>query len=164
MFKNKGFTLTEVLVTVVIVGILFTLASMSYSSVVKDSQASAIKSDLQMIAKKLETVYLKKTNPEEIPFNSSGLNDEKFTISKPSYQKIPGQENLLICVDSSNFFIIARTAYKDTLYITSLDNIEVKSTTEDQWSKGCQDSGLDNSYQKFAGYKSDGSWAEWIKE
>lgn len=164
MFKNKGFTLTEVLVTVVIVGILFTLASMSYNSVVKDSQISAIKSDLQMIAKKLETAYLKKSNPDETPFTSSGLNSEKFTVSKPSYQKISGQENLLVCVDNSNFFIIARTTYKDVLYITSLDKIEVKSATEDQWNKGCQDSGLNSSYQKFAGYKSDENWAEWIKE
>lgn len=62
--SNKGFTLIEVLVAATIIGVLFGVASISYSSLTKSSRDGKRRADLEQIRAGLEMYRSNDTNGE----------------------------------------------------------------------------------------------------
>ena len=103
--KQKGFTIVELLIVVVVIAILAAITIVSYNGITARAHNSAVQSDVQSIAKKIQT-YATASNNGTYPFpltSSVGLK-----ASKGSYMV---RNNLYYCVNTAtnNFAIGAIT-------------------------------------------------------
>lgn len=71
MASRKGFTVVELLIVIVVIGILATLSIIAYSGVQNQARASTLQSDLEQAAKKLE--QYKFNNAETYPSTLSDI-------------------------------------------------------------------------------------------
>jgi prepilin-type N-terminal cleavage/methylation domain-containing protein len=79
---QKGFTLTELVIAIAIIGILASLAVVSFNGVAKRSRANAVTTELKNIAEALD-LYVQKTNltswPADASMTASHANDPLIT-------------------------------------------------------------------------------------
>jgi general secretion pathway protein G len=80
--KQKGFTIVELLIVVVVIGILAAIVVVAYNGVTSSTHESAVKNDLSSFAKKME-VY-KATNGD-YPSNGTELDDADVKVTQGSY-------------------------------------------------------------------------------
>ena len=71
---NKAFTIIELLVVIVIIGILVAITAVSYNGVTKSAKESALKSELKQASTEVEVAKAKTGNP---PANASSLTTPK---------------------------------------------------------------------------------------
>lgn len=94
--KNKhGFTVVELLIVIVVIGILATLTIISYNGVPNQAYDASVKNDLANMAKKLSVAALK--NSETFPLPPAVSTD--IHISKNAY--LTTSNNLYYCYNSS---------------------------------------------------------------
>jgi type II secretion system protein G len=80
--KQTGFTIVELLIVIVVIGILAAITIVSYNGVQGRANDTAIQSDLQAIAKKLE---LYKADAGVYPAGATQLTPLKLKVSKTAY-------------------------------------------------------------------------------
>lgn len=96
--KQTGFTIVELLIVIVVIGILAAITVVAYNGVQGRAQDTAIQSDLQQIAKKLE---LYKADYDVYPAGSTQLTTLNLKASKNAYgnhyQTSGSDFNLVYC-------------------------------------------------------------------
>jgi prepilin-type N-terminal cleavage/methylation domain-containing protein len=80
--NNTGFTIVELLIVVVVIGILAAIVIVAYNGITNSAHDSAVRSDLGTIGKKLE---LYKVKNGSYPIDSAELQAADFTVTKDSY-------------------------------------------------------------------------------
>ena len=100
--QHKGFTLVELLIVIVIIGILAAISFVAYNGIAGKANDSAVQQDLMNIAKKLEMYYAEQG---EYPSTTAQLTTLALSASKSSYGShyiYNNKEfNLLYCRPSS---------------------------------------------------------------
>ena len=100
--QHKGFTLVELLIVIVIIGILAAISFVAYNGIAGKANDSAVQQDLTNIAKKLEMYYAEQG---EYPSTTAQLTTLALSASKSSYGShyiYNNKEfNLLYCRPSS---------------------------------------------------------------
>ena len=71
---SRGFTIIELLIVIVIIGILVAITAVSYNGVTKGAKESALKSELKQASTEVEVAKAKTGNP---PANASSLTTPK---------------------------------------------------------------------------------------
>lgn len=89
---QKGFTIVELLIVIVVIGVLAAIVIVSYNGITNSANDSAVESDLATIAKKLE-VY--KATTGLYPANSTQLDAADFKVAQGSY--MPDRNNMYYC-------------------------------------------------------------------
>lgn len=89
---QKGFTIVELLIVIVVIGVLAAIVIVSYNGITNSANDSAVESDLATIAKKLE-VY--KATTGLYPANSTQLDAADFKVAQGSYMK--DRNNMYYC-------------------------------------------------------------------
>jgi len=102
----RGFTIVELLIVIVIIGILAAIVIVAYTGIQNNARDVAFRSDLTNIAKKLEIA--KVTNGGNYPFPPTVSTGIK--INKAQYDTT--ENNLYYCYDSSTgrYAVSARTS------------------------------------------------------
>ena len=72
--SNRGFTIIELLIVIVIIGILVAITAVSYNGITKSAKESALKSELKQASTEVEVAKAKTGNP---PANASSLTTPK---------------------------------------------------------------------------------------
>ena len=72
--SNRGFTIIELLIVIVIIGILVAITAVSYSGITKSAKESALKSELKQASTEVEIAKAETGNP---PANASSLTTPK---------------------------------------------------------------------------------------
>ncbi len=80
--RQPGFTIVELLIVVVVIGILAAIVIVAYNGVQSSANTAAVKSDLATIAKKLELYRVKQG---AYPITVTQLETEDLTVSHASY-------------------------------------------------------------------------------
>lgn len=120
MMRRFGFTVVELLIVIVVIGILATLTIIAYSGVQDNARRASLQSDLEQAQKKLETYKIK--NAETYPANqaaavsagiaASGSN----TLSYTAYTTSTGGANTGYClqntINSLQYYVTAGGSLK----------------------------------------------------
>lgn len=161
--KTTGFTIVELLIVVVVIGILAAIVIVAYNGITNSARASAIQSDLASAKKRIE---LYKVENGTYPTSTTQLSVANIKASKSVYDTT--QNNFYYCYNTvtDEFAIGARTVSSTAAYIiSSLDSI--KQVPIADGSKTCQAVGLtawdDPNAFINNGHNSSGGWQSWVK-
>lgn len=109
---GSGFTIVEVAVVIVIIGILTTLVTVSYRAIQQDSDRSAIEGDLRQAAMKLES---HKADAGSYPATAAAVDNGKG-LPKSDSERVFNYRK----IDNNNFCIsMTSTIYTTELHITT---------------------------------------------
>ncbi len=169
--KQKGFTIVELLIVIVVIAILAAITIVAYNGIQNRAADSAIVSDLASLKKKID--LYKVDNNELYPSGAgqSTLTPLGFTASKSAYAQTPTTDNnLWYCRNSTQlmYSVVALSKSGKIFYIS-----EAKGPTEytgaAAWtSAGPNCNTMVNSNQgwQYAGYSSadttGGPWRTWV--
>jgi general secretion pathway protein G len=157
---QAGFTIVELLIVIVIIGILAAITVVAFSGIQGRANDTAIKSDLANIAKQLETI---KITSSSTTYPTTGeLAGNKLSASKDPYEK--SRNNLYYCrtTDNTHYAVGAvSTSGKNFFLVDGIvqDGVNVwGSTTCDQLASFGATTGATSGYDSVGN-----AWAPWIK-
>ena len=82
--SSRGFTIVELLIVIVVIGILVAIVVVAYTGVTNSANEAAVKSDLTNIGKKLEE-YKVRFGSGNYPANTTQLDSINFKVAQDSY-------------------------------------------------------------------------------
>lgn len=118
--NQRGFTIVELLIVIVIIGILATLVIVAYNGITARANDTAIQTDLRNISQKSELFY---ADYGRYPMNSGEVATLVLRVQKLAYQNSAAgaSNNLLYCfsTNGSVYSVVAASASKSRYYINS---------------------------------------------
>lgn len=117
--KQKGFTIVELLVVVVVIAILASVTIVAYNGVVARANDTAVKSDLRTLHEQVEIFHINKgTYPSLAQFTSNDPAVMQVRVAKGSYA---AGDSFMYCVSGDNnaFALIARSKSGILFYSSS---------------------------------------------
>ncbi len=155
----RGFTIVELLIVVVVIGILAAIVTVAYTGITATAHESAVKSDLANTAKKLE---LFKINNGSYPANSTELDAADLKVTQDSYLV---RNNFYYCrSNDGQHFAVGVWVTNSTRYwmidgsITETTDNVYGSATCDQLDPHSHPAGV-NAY----GLHNPGGWESWTE-
>tara|TARA_B100001245_G_scaffold89592_1_gene64684 strand:- start:6143 stop:6646 length:504 start_codon:yes stop_codon:yes gene_type:complete len=117
--KHSGFTIVELLIVVVVIGILAAIVIVAYNGITNSANDSAVKSDLANAAKALE-IYRVNEGAYPASVSQVGAMTTPIKVSTQAYQKAP-LYNFAYCWGSSgsSYAIAARSSSGNDFYVSS---------------------------------------------
>ncbi len=147
---KRGFTIVELLVVIVVIGILAAITIVSYTGISQKAIASSLKSDLKNAVTTLE-IDKASNNAELYPSSDSSANSGKGLVSSN------GASISYVYYDSINEYCLQETIGSISYYVTSFD----KTPSEGQcparsfalgWGGTAEDNGYSVAYALDGGY------------
>lgn len=128
---QKGFTIVELLIVIVVIGILAAIMIVAYNGITNRTRDTAVKSDLANIAKKLEAY---KAVNGLYPANPAELDAADLKVSQGNY--LTNRNNFYYCrtADYAQYAIGAGVTTGTSYYMI---NGSVKSTSSFNWATTC---------------------------
>lgn len=161
MQKSRGFTIVELLIVIVVIGILAAIVIVAFNGIQNRANDTTIRSDLTNLAKKLE---LYKADYSVYPTGGSAIASVQFKASKSAYDIT--RNNLYYCKnDSTNQFVITAQSKSKTMfaYISGSGLSTISNTTGSTTT--CELIGHPaGTNSNASGYDFSGStgWAGWV--
>lgn len=158
-YKSKGFTIVELLIVIVVIGILAAITVVAFTGVQNRANDTTVKSDIRGIAKQLE---LYKADNGVYPAGTTQMSTVKPRVSKTAYGNgiISNTYNILYCrvaaEGPTKFALVASSKSGNVFTYKSEDRqISQSSAWVDQSNSAiiCQNAGIN---------QSDGSDRDWL--
>lgn len=100
---RKGFTLLELLIIIVILGVLSALISGNFITSLKKGRDARRKADLELVQKSLEMYYEdKREYPDSVAFGGQMTDSESGKVYMQKIPEDPSGKNYQYCVSDSN--------------------------------------------------------------
>lgn len=118
---NRGFTIVELLIVIVVIGILAAITIVAFNGVQGRANDAAVKSDIKTLSSILETTRATSdtsTYPVAGPLLTAS---QQFRPSKAAYNTI--ENNFTICIENDptpKFAIIAKSKSNKTFYYSTV--------------------------------------------
>lgn len=135
---SKGFTIVELLIVVVIIGILAAVVIVAYNGITNSTKESVVKADLSNFHKKLEVF---KVDNGRYPNSVSEMKSLKFTFNRDAFQvsdSNPYNVNLLYCrYDSDQGYVLQTlTANNTPIFVSGKSGTPREYTGTDLYLRG----------------------------
>ncbi|MNY12565.1 Type II secretion system protein G precursor [compost metagenome] len=161
--QQPGFTIVELLIVIVIIGILAAITVVAFNGIQGRANDTAITSDLTNIAKQLETIKITSSNTAYPTTGELANNaNNRLSAAKGSYEK--SRNNLYYCrtTDNMHYAIGAVSTSGKNFYLVDGKTIEATgvwgSTTCDQLASFGTTTGATSGYDSVGN-----AWSTWIK-
>ena len=163
--KDLGFTIVELLIVIVIIGILAAITVVAYNGIQNRASDSAIQSDLSAMAKKIALFHV---DNGRYPNATGELNALGIKATFSAYGTSPAY-NLPYCIASdSSYYAISALSKSGTKYYYSSKTGVVKSYSSSLANDGmqsasssCADIEAGTARSFIAGYGG-GAWRVWV--
>lgn len=155
--KNAGFTIVELLIVIVVIGILAAITVVAFNGIQNRGYDTAVQSDLANFAKKIEII---KADTGSYP--SSLNNTMGFKFSKNAYGQDVQNSNVRYCYNSSNDSYILLSNSKSNNYFKVINSTLSATASTYGWGV-CTQVGLVQTNPSHNGFVSSASpqWATW---
>lgn len=119
---NRGFTVVELIVVIVVIGILATITVVSYSSTQRKAYDTAVQTDLEQMADQFD-VFRTRSAADTYPATQADLESLNITITKSAYSTSVAV-NVYSCVaaDFKSFAIVSQSKSGTIFKITNADD------------------------------------------
>lgn len=158
--KQAGFSIIELLVVVIVIGILAAIVMLSYTGIQNGAHDSAVQSDLRQAADQIELFALDHNG--DYAWSEATLSTADISATKNSYST--NQNSFLYCANnvgySSPRFSLGATSKSGKIYYYSSMNERVQQITSG--SLTCANMGFTPAWTT-TGYSSGGGWQSWVK-
>lgn len=164
---NRGFTIVELLIVIVVIGILAAITTAAYSGIRAKGYDATVKSDLAALAKKVE-LYRIDEPAGKYPYGNTAFEAIDIAISTYAYDTQDSiSYNLLNCTHPStpgiNYALLAISKSGRKFYTSSVSNGVQEYTGGDAWGDiSMCTSVLPGSTGNGAGYAKTGGWRTWV--
>lgn len=155
--QKPGFTIVELLIVIVVIGILAAITIVTYSGIQNRAYDTTVQSDLTSFAKKIEMVKVDSGTYPTTLTNTMG-----FSFSKGAYGLDAQSRNVRYCYNSSTDSYILMASSKSGNYFKAQNSI-VSSTAGTYGWGVCSQIGLVNINPSQDGFYTSASpqWATW---
>lgn len=161
--NQQGFTIVELLVVIVVIGILAAVSIVAYQGIQSRANASAVKSDLSNFAKRLA---LEKSKTGTYPYPLTADLGVKFT--KSSYGQDAQARNARYCYRAptssvpDDAYILMTVTKNNEVYKVQNGQISETPAVSGGWGI-CSQIGLSSTNPQQNGYDADSTpnWAVW---
>jgi len=162
---RKGFTIVELLIVIVVIGILVGIGIASYNGFQKRAHDASVQSDLESIAGQLEAFRTRPSTANRFPTSTAELDPLEIQAAKGSYDTTVSY-NMVYCVGPSagtepyqTFKLIALTK-NGTVYVMTQDGLVSNSLTAASMTAGlCTAQGMP---LQLTGMAAGATWASWV--
>lgn len=170
--NKKGFTIVELLIVIVVIGILAAITIVAYNGVQGRANNTAVQNDLRNVAQQLELYYLKNDfYPRNYGDLNSASSELQIKVAKNSYGKHysngTGYYNFLYCSPSnssgSTYAMVARSTSGDTFKYTPESGV---STYTGAWTGSvamCAELGVTISNTSRDWLYDNGNWRQYVQ-
>lgn len=162
--RQKGFTIVELLVVVVVIAILAAISIVAYNGIQSAAQESSVKHDMRNIAKQLE-IY--KVDQGRYP-SSTTLQQLGIKVNKRTYGVNPTGATIFYCVNNEGtvFSVVARVKSSMLLQFLSSTGATSEYSGSGTAPQLCLDSGVPGSVFSvtYTAFTEDGAWFEWVED
>lgn len=116
---TRGFTIVELTVVIVVIGILAGIAIVGYSAAQRKAQDTAVQTDLEQIADQFD-IFRTRSSTDSYPSNQAELESLDMKITKSAYSTTVAV-NVFACVaaDLKSFAIVSQSKSGNILKITN---------------------------------------------
>ncbi len=167
----RGFTIVELLITIVVIGVLAALTVVAYSGIRERALKTNVQNDMKTFADKID-IY-KATNPSRLyPTTVAELDQLEFAVDKNAYATAPTVgANLLYCTSDGgeHYVLLVYTKSGKKFYTTDTESGEY--TGSDNWNASnypgrCANILPGSASNAFSGYNTsnpDDKWDSWTE-
>lgn len=156
--KQKGFTIVELLIVIVIIAILATITVVAYNGIQDRAKNSTAQSDLNIFAKKIENARIDATDGLYPVIPTAAMD---IHLSKGTYSVTRNNWYYCPSTDRSQYALgVALTAAGNGYFLTSSGGIQATTNANDATT--CALVGRANGSQMgYAWNGTSGAWAAW---
>jgi prepilin-type N-terminal cleavage/methylation domain-containing protein len=165
---QKGFTIVELIVIIVVIGILAGIGIVSYNGAQSRAHDVSVQSDLESIAGELEAYRVRANddNPDqEFPRDSTDLATLEIQAAKSSYATTVAY-NMIYCIDNAGtdayqaYSLVAQSK-SGTIFMMTQDGFKSHALTSSSLTASlCSSLGLTLGANGMA---SPGTWQSWVR-
>ncbi len=179
--NNSGFTIVELLIVIVVIGILAAISIVAYNGISNQANDSVVKGDLSNIAKELQMIYAETGAYPQGGFvvdaggatsghHSYAPGDLRFSVSRSAYLEPTGSgsTNFVYCTgkmqggEGQAFGIAATSMSSQRLSYSSLTGITLHGGGPSLNNLAC--AGIENPRSNSSGYSTNqGGWQDWTR-
>lgn len=135
--QQKGFTIVELLIVIVVIGILAAITIVAFNGIQNRANDTAVQNDLKNFASKMEIAKTDDPNSAYVTASNIAATGVKFT--KSAY--LPDVNNLLYCrqSDGSGYVLLIRSKSNKIFYTSSNQGIKEYTAWTGSGSAACTD-------------------------
>lgn len=165
---KKGFTLVELLVVIVVIGILASLVVVGYNGSQQKAQDDTVRSDLDSFAGILESYRQNTDNGDVYPQTKAMLDPLGIDVTKTAYNTT-NTINFVYCINNSSdltqkykSYALVAESKSGNMFMMTQDGFKTATTTHASLIAGTTCSGLANMGLVSSGMYAANTWQTWV--
>jgi prepilin-type N-terminal cleavage/methylation domain-containing protein len=160
---KKGFTITELIVVITVIGILASIVIVSYNGVRDHANDSSVQSDLDSTAGLLESHRVSVSTAHKFPSTAAELTSLDIRITRNAYNLMTAA-NFVYCADTSDYqaYSLVGLSKSGKAFVMTEEGFKSSSLTKDNFTSGASVCTALGQSLVSSGMSAPDTWQTWV--